>query len=104
MRIYEASDYAGVEGDGLRLYYGYEETKCPVESHKNKDDCDENDCEEREWCFVAEKNDVEVARYTHSELDEFANTDNDDSMWQYLLKGIVKYYTTPPANKEEHDH
>ena len=51
-RWYFASDYAGLDTDKARLYYGYERTWC--EKHgDDKSLCDEDDECDPDWCFVA---------------------------------------------------
>jgi len=48
-----ASDYAVLTANGVRYYYGYEETTCPVLGHETA--CPE-DCGKEEWCFTATHN------------------------------------------------
>ena len=64
--VYCSDDYAGLEAGKYSFYFGYEMTICPVKSHK--EDCEDNGCEKREWCFVASINKKEVMRIPASKL------------------------------------
>lgn len=44
-----SDDYAVLDVDGLRFYYGYEHQVCPLHGE------DECECDEREWTFLARK-------------------------------------------------
>lgn len=85
--VYTSDDYCGLEAKGISFYYGYEVTACPVNSHKDEDDCYEKDCDKREWCFVATENGVEVMKLTKSELHP---EEGEEPFW-YLIAGIGHY-------------
>jgi len=82
--IYIANDYCGMRVGGLHFYYGYEETECP--KHKN-DDCEDDGCEKREWCFAARKNQKDIMRLRTSKL----HPEEGNDVWFYLLCGIAMY-------------
>jgi hypothetical protein len=83
INAYRASDYAGLVTPEYSFYFGYEETACPVKSHRKN--CEDYGCEKREWCFTADKNGKEVMRLRKSEL--FPNDEGSD-MYFYLVMGI----------------
>ena len=81
--IYNSHDYWGVSNGDYSFYFGYEETKCPVESHK--EDCEDDGCEKREWCFTADYKDKEIVRWRKSELGINKNGE------EILLLGIARF-------------
>ena len=85
IEVYTSDDYCGLELKGISFYYGYEETDCP--KHSNKEECEEKDCEEREWCFVAKNNGKVVTRMRRSEIHP---EENEEPFW-YLVAGIGHY-------------
>lgn len=86
VNVYSASDYCGMSNGKHSFYYGYEETMCPTKSHKNIDDCDDNNCDKREWCFTADIDGKEVMRVPQSELV----FDTNEPL-EVLLAGIGKF-------------
>jgi len=80
VRVYEASDYAGLIIGDLKFYFGYEET---IPDNPNDDDI------ETEWAFVVKDGDQEIMRLPQSSLEKIAK--DDDSMAQLLLAGIAYY-------------
>ena len=62
VQIYWSDDYAGLSAGSYMFYYGYEETMC-----LKHDDCD---CEDKEWCFTADVDNVEVMRIPESKLKQ----------------------------------
>lgn len=98
-RIYEASDYAGMNVGDLSLYYGYEKIFCPthhVYGMQESTSCEhdnnaENDCDnDIEWCFAAKFGDKPAVWYSRSDLEKLVN--NEDSTSEYLLAGIAKLF------------
>jgi len=81
-----SDDYIGAGAGDYSFYYGYEETYCPVKSHKNGSLCGEKDCEKEEWCFTADKDGKEVARYRTSEL----STPHEE-VDKLLILGMAKF-------------
>lgn len=65
--IYHSDDYAGLECDEAKFYYGYEET--------------END----EWCFTAKINGIEKIKIPFSQL----NANDSFDCRECLLFGIA---------------
>lgn len=86
---YSASDYAGVVMGGMSFYYGYEERYC--KKHKASD-CE---CDEREWCFLAQKDKEKLLVLTRSDLWPDARHESPEF---YLAIGIARYYQSlsPP--------
>lgn len=84
-----SDDYIGASAGPYSFYYGYEETYCPVKSHGNGKHCGERDCEKEEWCFTADKDGVEVARYRASEL-----TIGHEEVDRMLILGMAKFIKT----------
>ncbi len=76
IKLYEASDYAGLECGDFKFYFGYEEIY-------------PKDSEDGEWAFVVFKKDQEILRVGRSELEDLV--DNSDSNIQFILAGIAKY-------------
>ena len=91
--IYGSDDYCGCGIGEYSFYYGYEETRCPVKSHKDSDDCDEKDCDKRERCFVASIWDKEVAVYTDSELGQ---SDIMEQLIAWIMKCLHEGKLIPP--------
>lgn len=85
--VYGSDDYAGASAGDYDFYFGYEVEKCPVKSHRSKDDCDNAECEEREWCFTATKNGKEIVRWAES---EFSYSQADD-IERKLILGMAKF-------------
>lgn len=81
-----SDDYIGAGAEPYSFYYGYEETYCPVKSHKNGELCGEKDCEKEEWCFTADKDGKEIARYRASEL-----AIGDEGVEYMLILGMAKF-------------
>lgn len=92
--VYTSDDYCGLEANGVSFYYGYEVTMCPVNSHKNSDDCYEKNCEKREWCFVATEKDKEVMKLTKSQL----HPEEEEEPFWYLIAGIGHYLKSKPLH------
>jgi hypothetical protein len=70
VRSYASSDYAGLDFEGGAFYYGYEEsicTTCGKDTGAGSEYCDEEDHDDREWCFVATM-DGEITRIPFSAL------------------------------------
>ena len=89
-RVYSSSDYVGCEVGDYSFYFGYEVTECPVESHKNSNDCDEAGCHKREWCFTVDKNNVEIVRWRESEF----SYSQANSIELKLILGMAKFLLT----------
>ena len=81
--VYRSDDYAGLECGKYKFYFGYEETWCPVKSHK--EDCEDNGCDKREWCFTASINSKEVMKVPVSKL--YPPEKQEEPMF-LLLSGI----------------
>lgn len=96
INAYSASDYAGLECGDISFYYGYEETVCPVKSHRKN--CEDYGCEKREWAFVASKDGKEVLRLPKSKI--FPNDEGGD-MYFYLVMGIGHYFKIESLSPEE---
>ena len=91
--VYCSDDYAGLEAWKYKFYFGYEETMCPVKGHK--EDCEDNGCEKREWCFVATVNNKKVMRIPASKLYP---KKQEEPMF-FLLSGIGLF-----LQKEKYDY
>jgi hypothetical protein len=88
MNIAINDDYASIWNDKINLYYGYEETFCPVHL-KDSEACNDADCDKGEWCFVLEdKNKSVKIIKTKSELESFNSDLEGSSPVRYLLSGI----------------
>lgn len=80
-----ASDYCVAETEKFNFYYGYEETEC--HKHKTEDECDNNNCYDRKWLFVAKYKGKEIYR---SDLEmEFGQGDTECTS-EYALRGILE--------------
>lgn len=77
INVYSAGDYAGLEVDDLKFYYGYEVTE-PEES----------DDWETEWCFQVKRDGVEVLKITTSQIEKATDVAGDEPV-NYLLAGIA---------------
>ena len=62
VEVYRAGDYAGLSVGKYKFYFGYESTMCLEHV-----DCS---CEDNEWCFTADVDDVEVMRVPESGLGQ----------------------------------
>lgn len=71
-QTYKSSDFAGIDGAKVRVYYGYDQIDPVTE----------------EWCGVVWKNNKEVARYTNSQLLEVAP---DDSPCGMIIATLALY-------------
>jgi len=85
--IYGSDDYCGMSVGRFSFYYGYESTKCTKHPKKDKDWCEEHDCDWRERCFTAEIDDKEVMCLPTSEL----RGDGSEDIFYYLLSGIGQF-------------
>jgi len=85
--VYGSDDYVGCSAGDYSFYYGYEETKCPIKSHRNEDDCYEKDCDKREWCFVVNKGDKEVVKWAESEF----SYNQANNIEKILIIGMAKF-------------
>ena len=85
--VFTSDDYCGltIKKPNISFYYGYEETSCPVKSHR--ENCEDNGCEKREWCFTVQVNDKEVMRIPTSKL----HPDEGEEPFWYLVAGIGQY-------------
>lgn len=92
---YGSDDYIGASAGDTTFYFGYEATKCPVESHKTYDDCYEKDCEKREWVFQVEKNNKVVFEMLDSEI----SYPEADYLERKLIIGMAHYIKSLQANK-----
>jgi hypothetical protein len=66
--VYGSDDYVGCSAGEYSFYFGYEVTKCPIKSHKTIDDCDDKDCDKREWVFQVENKDKVIFEMLDSEI------------------------------------
>ena len=90
MYSYAASDYAGIKGEGVRLYYGYEET-VPEELTEYQEESGDY-----EWAFVAEIPALGIdMRIPQSDLDA-----NGDWSGDYLLAGIAEVFDKLTKGKQ----
>ena len=97
LSVYGSDDYVGCSAGDYSFYFGYEITKCSVKSHKDEDDCYENSCDKREWCFQADKDGKTIVTWAES---EFSYNQADD-IERKLILGICKFIKdilTPPTN------
>ena len=94
--VYGSDDYVGASAGDTSFYFGYEVTKCPVKSHKTQDDCDENDCEKREWVFQVTQKDKVVFEMLESEI---AYPEADD-IERKLIVGMCHYIKKLETPKE----
>jgi len=91
--FFYSDDYIGSENEKYNFYYGYEVTHC--KKHKTEQECDDKDCDEREWCFTARNavNNNLLLKLTTSELEKFkTNKWGGDSMSMYLITGINHFF------------
>jgi len=94
--VFGSDDYVWVSNGDYSFYYWYEETDCPIKSHKNEDDCYEKDCDKRERCFTADYKGKEVVRLRASEISFW-----DESIEYILLLWISKYINKFLKNKSQ---
>lgn len=87
LRVYSSDDYVSARAGNYEFYFGYEETKCPIQSHKSEDYCYEIGCDKREWCFTANKNDKEIVRWSESEFS-YSRADNIECK---LILGMARF-------------
>lgn len=87
VEVYGSDDYVGASAGDTSFYFGYEATKCPVKSHKTEDDCDNHDCDKREWLFQVEKNGEVVFEMSDSELSH----PEADVIERKLIIGMAHY-------------
>ena len=69
-KFYCASDYAGIDAENASFYYGYEHSicdKCHKKTPRGTEYCDKCEDADREWCFVATFNGMEIV-IPHSKL------------------------------------
>jgi hypothetical protein len=92
--VYTSDDYCGMSNGTYDFYYGYEVTECPVKSHKLDDDCYEEDCDKREWCFTASVNGTEFMRLPTSQLWG----EEGEEPFFYLLGGIAQFLGSTQAD------
>lgn len=85
--VYGSDDYVGANAGDTSFYFGYEVTRCPVKSHKTDDDCDEKDCDRREWVFQVEKNGKVVFEMLDSEI----SYPEADDIERKLIVGMAHY-------------
>lgn len=100
MELRVTDDYAVADTDDLELYFGYEETWCPV-CEQSGDDCD---CErsEKERCFVAKRDGEELMRVPTSELIRMAGSAEPVSIMDYMCIGLLAYIArAEEANYEQ---
>jgi hypothetical protein len=83
--VYTSDDYCGLTLPNISFYYGYEETQCPVKSHRKN--CEDNGCEKREWCFVVTIKGKKVMKIPTSKLHP---TEGEEPFW-YLVAGMGHY-------------
>ncbi len=95
--MYANDDYAGMSIGKLDFYYGYEVTKCLKRPKKTEEWCDENDCENREWCFVVSSGDKRLWIVSESELKKKNPNDDLYDPLRSLVAGIENYF-------KEHSH
>lgn len=88
IEVYTSDDYCGLVSGDMVFYYGYEETYCPIKSHKK--DCEDYGCEKREWCFVVSKKGKEIMRIPASKI----HPENGEEPFWYLVAGIGHYLKT----------
>ena len=88
MNIVVNDDYASIWNANFNLYYGYEETFCPVHL-KDYEACNDADCDKGEGCFVMEdvKQSVKIVK-TKSELEALNQDLEGSGPVKYLLVGI----------------
>lgn len=60
--VYGSDDYWGLSVGKYKFYFGYEKLTCLQHGDRN---CS---CEDKEWCFTADIEDVEVMRIPESRL------------------------------------
>lgn len=82
--VYTSDDYCGMTCSKYSFYFGYEVTECPIKSHKDEEDCDNKNCDKREWCFVASIDDKDVMKKRASQIW----FKEGDEPFFYLLAGI----------------
>lgn len=101
IETFYSDDYAGCSmkhpllGE-FEFYYGYERTYCPK--------CDlgkDCECDEVEWCFVAErKNNKEILRLSTSEIekqvDEYSQLETPQD---FLIAGVMLFLSQHDFNK-----
>lgn len=92
--VYGSDDYVGATAGNTSFYFGYEVTKCPVKSHKTEDDCDEKDCDKREWVFQVEVDDKVVFEMLDSEI----SYPEADDIERKLIIGMAHYIKSLPTN------
>lgn len=88
MDVYTSDDYCGLTAGKYSFYYGYEETVCPVKSHRKN--CEDNGCEKREWAFTADVDGKEVMRLSQSQL----HPETGEEPFWYLVAGIGHFLKT----------
>lgn len=77
-----SDDYYSLEVGDMSFYYGYEETLCPVENCK---DCDEDNCDKTERCFVARRWKEELMRIPTSKLTyKHRNIEDMVLLWVWM--------------------
>lgn len=86
--VYVNDDYVGAIMNGLKFYYGYEETYC---EHHGAETCE---CEDTEWCFTVTLDDKELLRLRRSEIEEKTATKLEEPV-HYLLLGIMIFLSKP---------
>ncbi len=91
--VYCSDDYAGLKAGKYKFYFGYEETMCPIKSHK--EDCEDNGCKKREWCFVAIVNNKEIMRIPVSKL----YPKKEEEPMFFLLAGIGLFLQIKEKNE-----
>jgi hypothetical protein len=101
-QVYTAGDYAGIDTEQLRFYYGYERTFCP--EHGRQPDPEICECESCEWCFTVENGGGrELARYPFSVLLERVGGFRRDrwNCQENLMAGICLFLNeqTPDEHK-----
>lgn len=89
MNAYTNDDYAGLDMGDIKFYYGYEETHCNTHG-ADSGACEEDGCDEQEWCFVARgKGGKILLKATRSELDPTG--EHEYNMTNMLLLGMGRF-------------
>jgi putative hemolysin len=89
MYVYASDDYAGLETGDLSFYYGYEETHCN-DHGGDMVACEDNDCDEAEWCFTVRGDGGNILmKKTSSELDPTREYEYD--MNKMLILGMGEF-------------
>jgi hypothetical protein len=85
LNVLNTDDYASLWDDEFDAYYGYEVTSCP--NHEDSEACDNDDCEDMEWCFRFTKGETEII-FTKTEIEEAVPDVEGRMPSSYLMAGI----------------